>query len=254
MEKSIKEFTRYRFNTISYILTFYVLFISMFFGLKYFGASMSVSSENLGNTLEGLVVGFFLWTIMVMTYADTAYSITHDATTGTLEQVSMSYLGLENILVTRSITNLITNLIICIVTILGIMLTTGIRLEINVLSLFIPIFIGIFSILGIGLIFGGIALIFKKVQSLLDLIQYFLIALVIPGVESLSKVVEFLLPFRPSIEKIFLVSRNGQTLSDFSLLDYSMMIGNSIIYFSIGIYVFKICTKIAKKKGVLGQY
>ena len=49
------------------------------------------------------------------------------------------------------------------------MATTNYWLDIKVGQLLILIFIGIFSILGIALIFGGLALIFKKIQSLLNI-------------------------------------------------------------------------------------
>lgn len=254
MQKAIKELSRYKFNTLSDILSFYVLFMAMFLGVKLFGTSMQVSSINLGDTLEGFVSGYFLWTVMVMAYSDTSYSVIGDANKGTLEQLSMSNLGLENIFITRSIANLIVNLSISFILLFIIMATTGYWLHIKILSILISIFIGIFSILGIALIFGGLALIFKKIQSLLNVIQFFLIALVIPGPHSFNNLISFLLPFRPSIEKVYLTMLGGKSFIDFSLLDYGMMIGNSIMYFAIGIFIFSQCTKIAKKKGLLGQY
>lgn len=253
-EKSIKEFTRYKFNSISYFLIFYALFMSMFLGLSFFGSSMGVAQINLGDTLEGLVGGFFLWMVMMMTYSETAYNITRDATSGTLEQVSMADLSLEAVLVMRSFTNLIVNLILCITTLFFIMLSTGYWLQIDVISLLISIFIGIFSIFGISLICGGLALIYKKIQSLLSLVQYLLIALVIPGVDSVEPIISFFMPFRPTIEKVTRVMRYGESFTDFSVIDVLRMFGNSVLYFTIGVIVFRTCTRVAKRRGLLGQY
>ncbi len=114
-EKSMKELIRYKFNTISDIMSFYALFIAMFFGMKSFGTSMNVTPVMLGKSIEGLVAGYFLWTVMVMAYSDTANSVITDASRGTLEQISMSNLGLHTILIVRSITNLIVNLLVCFI-------------------------------------------------------------------------------------------------------------------------------------------
>ncbi|GMQ61048.1 hypothetical protein [Vallitalea maricola] len=254
IEKSFKDVIRYKFNTISSVLSLYFLFIALFLGVKVFGSTMNVSPIKLGKTIEGFVIGYFLWTIMLMVYEDTAYSITNDANRGTLEQISMTNQGLHKVLIVRSISNLIINLLICFVVLLTIMETTNYWLDINVLQLLIIILLGIFSMFGIGLIFGGLALIFKRVQSLLNVIQYFLIALVITGQGSLSKLAASILPFRPSIDKVYATTLIGNKLSDYPASDYIILIANSIVYFTIGLIVFNQCSKIARKRGLLGQY
>lgn len=253
-EKSIIELIRYRFNTISDILSFYFLFIAMFYGIKVFGNSMNVSPVRLGETLEGFVAGYFLWTVILMAYSDTAHSVINDANRGTLEQISMSSIGLHTILAVRSFTNLMVNLIVCFLVLYSIMATTNYWLDIKIVQLLILILMGIFSILGISLIFGGLALIFKKIQSLLNVVQYFLIGLVFPSPKSLSTIVSIMLPFRPTIDKAYDIIFGGQSLFDISLGDYAVIIGNSIVYFLLGLLVFNYCSKVAKKKGLLGQY
>ena len=254
LEKSIRELLRYKFNTISEILSLYALFIAMFYGVRLFGKSMEVAPVRLGETLEGFVIGYFLWTVMLMAYSDTAHSVVSDANRGTLEQISMSSLGLHNILIVRSVANLIVNLLVCFIVLFTIMKTTNYWLNINILQVVIIILMGIFSILGIALMFGGLALIFKKVQSLLNIVQYFLIGLVLVGSSAFSPLISSILPFRPAIEKVYDMVLGGQSLVDFTLSDFGIIIGNSIVYFFLGLFVFNQCSKIAKKKGLLGQY
>ena len=130
--------------------------------------------------------------------------------------------------------------------------TTNYWLEIKVLSILIPIFIGIFSILGIGLICGGLALIFKKVQSLLNVIQYFLIGLVAIFPESI--IFSALLPFNYAARGVFNTMMGGDSFMDFGAVGYGIMIGNSLLYFLLGLIIFKQCLKVAKRRGLLGQY
>ncbi|HSH35759.1 hypothetical protein [Schnuerera sp.] len=251
LEKVFKERFRYKFNTFSNILILYILFMAMFAGIKGFGIQMGVSPINMEDTLEGFIIGYFLWTIMMMAYSDIAYTIVSDANRGTLEQLNMSDISLAFILTTRSFANLLLDYLISIILLFIIMNSTGYWIDINIFSIIVPIFIGIFSILGIGLVCGGLALIFKKVQSLLNVIQYFLIALLMGNT---NRLVTTVLPFRLAVEKVYMMVFGGHSLSDFSLLDYGMMIGNSILYFSIGLVVFNQCVKLAKNKGLLGQY
>jgi len=251
IDKSFKELTRYKFNTISDIVGFYFLFIAMFYGMKSVGTHMNAAPVILGETLEGLIVGYFLWTIMVMVYGDTAHSVVNDANTGTLEQISMSSLGLDTVLIVRSIANLIINLLVCFIVLFAVMSTTGYWLNINLIALLVLILPGIFSILGIALIAGGLALIFKKIKSLLNIVQFFLIGLVFTASNSLISV---LLPFKPTIWGVYQIVLGGNSLMDFSLYEFGAIILNSAVYFFIGLFIFNQCCKVAKKKGLLGQY
>lgn len=252
IERTLKELSRYKFNTISEILFYYVLFMAMFLGFENFGIDIGISPIDMGGTLEGFIVGYFLWTIMVSAYTDIAYGIMNDAGRGTLEQLNMSGIKLSTIVTVRSICELLITLIVSIILLFVIMLTTSIKLEVNIFSILFPVVIGIFSILGIGLIFGGLALIFKKIGSLLNIVQYSLIACII--VSPKNKIIYNLLPFRPAADKVFLTMREGYSFLDFSIYDYGIMIGNSLLYFIIGLVVFNKCVKFAKKKGLLGQY
>lgn len=252
MERTIKELSRYKFDTISDVLILYVLFMAMFLGIKSFGISFGISPINMGSNLEGFIVGYFLWTIMMMTYSDIAYGLINDANRGTLEQLNMSGIKLSTIVTVRSLSNLLINLTVSIVLLFIIIVTTNYQFEIKIFSILLPVFIGIFSILGIGLIFGGLALIFKKIQSLLNIVQYFFIALVMVSPE--NEIIYNLLPFRPAADKVMLSMREGLSFIEFSIVDYGIMIGNSILYFSIGLFVFNKCVKLAKMKGLLGQY
>ncbi len=252
IERTIKELIRYKFNTISNIIILYVLFMVMFLGVKSYGISFGASPIDMGETLESFIVGYFLWTIMFMAYSNVAHGLMNDANRGTLEQLNMSGIKLSTIVTARSLSTLLVNFIVSSALLYIIILTTGYQFEIKIFTVLLSIFLGIFSILGIGLIFGGLALIFKKISSLLGIIQYFLIAFVVVNPE--SEIIHKLIPFRPAADKVFLSMMGGYSLIDFELYDYMIMIGNSILYFGIGLLVFNRCVKIAKRKGLLGQY
>lgn len=250
-EKSLKDITRYKFNTIMEFLTFYIIFMAMFLGLNFFGQNMEASPLKLGGTLENLIVGYFIWMIMLVAYSSVAYSISSDSTKGTLEQICMSSLGLHSVVVVRSIANLFINIVFCFVLLLFIMMTTGYWLNINVISLTVIIIIGIFSIFGISLMLGGLTVIFKQINSFLNIMQFFLIGLVMFDINPMASI---FVPFRPAINMVYDITKKDFNLLSFSPLDYLFLILNSAIYFIIGLVVFNYCSKVAKKKGLLGQY
>ncbi len=252
LEKTFKELSRYKFNTLTQFIIFYILFMAMFLGIRGFGISLGVSPLNMGENLEGFIVGYFLWTIIVVAYSDIAYGIIDDANKGTLEQLNMSNLGLSKILIVRTISYLLYYILFSFILLFIIMKTTNHWLEIKVFSIIIPIFIGVFSILGIGLICGGLALIFKKIQSLLNVIQYFLIGLVAVFPESF--VMSILLPFNYAARGVFSTMMGGCSFTDFRAVDYGIMVGNSLLYFILGLIIFNQCVKVAKRRGLLGQY
>ena len=53
IERTIKELSRYRFNTISEVLYLYALFLAMFLGIKSFGIDLGISPMDMGSNLEG---------------------------------------------------------------------------------------------------------------------------------------------------------------------------------------------------------
>lgn len=251
-ERTIKEISRYRFNAISDVIYLYILFMAMFLGIKSFGASFGISPIDMGSNLEGFIVGYFMWNIIVTSYSGVAHGLVNDADRGTLEQLNMSSIKLSTIVTVRSFSLLLINLIVSFALLFIIIVTTNYQFEIKIFSILMPIFIGIFSILGIGLVFGGLALIFKKIQSLLNIVQYFFIAFLMVSPE--NKTIYNLIPFRPAADIVMVSMRRGLTFIDFSVYDYVIVLVNSVLYFGIGLLVFNKCVKLAKRKGLLGQY
>lgn len=249
--KSFKDFTRYKFDAIMEFATFYILFMAMFLGINVFGQNMGASPLKLGDTLENLIVGYFIWTIMLIAYSSVAYGISSDATKGTLEQLCMSSLGLHSVVIVRSIAKLFINIVFSFILLLFIMLTTGYWLSLDIISLTVVILIGIFSIFGISLILGGMAIIFKQISSFLNIVQFLLIGLVLFDINPLVSV---LLPFRPAINMVYDITKGGNNLLSFGFFDYLFLTLNSATYFTIGLIIFNYCSIIAKKKGLLGQY
>lgn len=249
--KSVKELTRYKFDTITNMGMFYLLFMAMFGGLKSFGGNLCSSPIKIGNTLDTFIVGYFLWTIMYMAYSNIAHSISSDSSRGTLEQIAMSNLGLHSVVIVRGFCNMLIDLIESFIILFLVMSSTGRTIEIQFLPILLIIFIGIFSMFGLGLILGGLAIIYKRVSAILNLVQFFLIGICFTSGNIATNIVY---PFFTAKEMIYSLTLNKSTLSSLPLEMYGLLVLNSTIYFTVGIIVFKHCYKKSKKKGLLGQY
>ena len=90
------ELKRYYFNTISMLVSFYIIFLLLFLGVR----SLAESGQ-FGTALNGMVVGFTIFYLTVYAYAELSWVLVGEAQQGTLEQLSMSPLGFVRVLIAR---------------------------------------------------------------------------------------------------------------------------------------------------------
>lgn len=79
---------RYMVNSISSLVSVYMIFILIFAGLQ--SVSSYVKTGTLDGSLEGTIVGFFVWTFTIYAFSNLAWNLISEAQTGTLEQLYMA--------------------------------------------------------------------------------------------------------------------------------------------------------------------
>jgi len=143
---------RYYFDTLSMIVTMFLIFLLIFYGATaLLGGTLSAS----GDTLEGIVVGFMVWTFALMAYGTLSWGMIEEAQQGTLEQLYMSPLGFGWVTIFRVAANFIVNALIVIVVLFLMMATTGKWLNLDFLSLTPLILLTVAGAYGIGFIMGS---------------------------------------------------------------------------------------------------
>ncbi|KAB3533437.1 ABC transporter permease [Alkaliphilus serpentinus] len=242
------ELKRYWFNTVVGLCMFLLMFMALFSGAK----SIGQNNFSLMDSLEGFLIGYALWFLAMGAFADTAHAIIDESRKGTLEQLYMTDVPFTWLLISKNMISTIIYSIIFVVIILIQTKVTGITLNLDFISVFITLFIGLFSLYGIGLILAGLGLIFKKIQNLLGVTQFILVGIMIVSPTSLPFV--RLLPFVEGREMIMDIMRNGYSLWDFSIYNWLFLLANSIFYLVVGIYGYKIAEMQVLKRGMLGQY
>ncbi len=238
---------RYLPNTISELITFYAIFLFLFFGIQIVGDPSTVE-VNVQNT----IVNYLFWFLAMMVMQGIGWSIMNEAQLGTLEQLYMSPMGAWKILLSRIVSTTIIQLIMIIILLYLSMLTTNTWLNVDVLSIIPILILTLVSMVGVSFMIAGLAIIFKQIGSFLQIFQFILMGLTFAPVSSMPFLV--FLPVVKGVDMSRGIMIHNYGLGDFSLGDYTALIVNAVVYLIIGIAVFKRCERTAMIKGVLGQH
>lgn len=241
------EWRRYAFNSFSYLITIYLVFLLLFFGAQFVAGPAGVSGERL----EDLLTGYLVWMFAMMAYSELAYSINNESQVGTLEQLFLAPSGFLWITSGRMLGNFVVNLVLNSTALAAIMLTTGQMLNLQLGST-VPLLLAVvFQSYGIGLALGGLALIFKRIQSSFQIIQFLMVGLValpegIPGSQ--------FLPLTHTSRLINRVMVGGETLFQMGWTDLALVVAVTALWLAFGIGAFYLCDRRARAKGLLGRY
>lgn len=240
------ELTRYAFDTVSSLVAMYMLFLVVFFGIQ------GVGGVTEGQTLSSIILGFNVWVLLMFAYSSVASGLVGEAQTGTLEQLAMSPHGLLNTVLIRFwIAFLFVFIQITILLNLA-MVTTGHWLHLDLLSVIPLLLMTGTAILGIGLVMGGLALVFKRVQNVSGLLQFGLIALVAAPVDQFPALK--LVPVSLGYQLLNRVMVDEVAITDLPAGDLGILVGGAAVFLLVGALIFKAMEARARDRGLLGQY
>lgn len=247
IRKEYLELRRYLPNTIAMLITFYVIFLGMFAGIQVVG-DPSVADMNV----QYMIVNYIFWFLAMMVVNNIGYEITNEAMRGTLEQLSMSPMGIWRIVTTRLASSMILNFFLIVVLLYASMLTTGQWLNLDVVTILPILILTLISMCGLGFIIAGMSIVLKQVQAFLQILQFLLAGLTFVPL-SVAPFLAFF-PFVKGVDMVRNVMIDGATLTQIGGGDYAILIVNAVIYFAVGLNFFLFCERLAMRKGLLGQY
>lgn len=241
-------FKRYFFNSIGALITIYIIFLLLFLGYK----GLIGNSPSFGKNVEGLVVGYSLWMFALISYQEISNNISKECREGTLEQLYMSAYPFRWILIMRTLSSVLFNFILIGIMTFLIMITSGRYLNIDLLSIIPIILLTLLCFYSIGLIAGGLTLVFKRIDSYLQIIQFAIIGFIAAPV---GKVPWFkYLPGTLGANMLKKIMVEGESIFKFSINQIFELTIIGIVYLLLGSIVYKICENKAMKKGILGHY
>ncbi|ABV34345.1 MULTISPECIES: ABC transporter permease [Pseudothermotoga] len=246
-QKSWIEFKRYYFNTISSLVTVLIFFYLIFFGIKAVGGS----APTFGETIDGVIVGYFMWLMFIFSFQGVAWGIIDEAQRGTLEQVFVAPIAFEYQMLFRMISDFVFNILFAIPLMYFAAFTTGRHLNFDLPTLLYLLISGTASALGIGMMLGGIALVFKRISSFIQIVTFASLAFTM---FDFSKFYYRLLPMSQAAFLMRKLAIDGLRFYQFSAQDHLLLWVVATIYLSTGILIFRLFEKHAMTAGTLGQY
>jgi len=246
--KGIIEFKRYFFNSISFVATILIFFYLIFFGLKAVGGN----TPNFGDTLDGIIVGYFMWLMFITSFQGVSWGIIEEAQRGTLEQVFASPVPFEFQLFSRIVGDLLLNIAFVVPLMYFAAFTTGRNLGFDLLTLLYLLLVGVMSALGVGMMIGGVALIFKRISSFVQILTFG--SMTFTMIDPTGSIFLKTMPMSQASYMMRKMAKDGVTLGSFPLADHLTLWGVSALYIALGILVFRFFERRAMLNGTLNQY
>ena len=240
---------RYIVNSVSSLVSIYMIFILIFAGLQ--SVSGYVKTGALDGSFEGTIVGFFVWTFTIYAFSNLSWNLINEAQTGTLEQLYLALCGFKWVGAATLMSDFVFSFIPIMLLLMAMMATTGRWLKVDLVTLIPLLFITLLGAYGVGFALGGLALVFKRIQALFQIIQFVFIGLLVipirvPGVKYL--------PLALGNDLIYRSMVDGVRLWCLPLGDILTAVAVGAAYLAAGIAVFSWCERIAKNRGLLGHY
>lgn len=163
VRKVVLEMVRYLPNTLSLVVTFYAIFLTLLLGIRVVG-----DPAGAGDEVRYLIVANAFWFLLLVSINSLGFEISTEATRGTLEQLYMSPFPATFILLARMAGTLAAYLVIIVGMVLLSMATARTWLNVDlplIAAILAPTLAGV---VGLGFAVGGLALLFKQIQSLLQ--------------------------------------------------------------------------------------
>lgn len=246
---AVKELTllrRYPVNSMSQLVTIYLYFVVLFFG------GQAILGPTIVESFDGIIVGFFLWTIASLAFGHLAWTVTLEAQWGTLEQLYMSPFGLGTVMLVRATVSVLFNFGWGVLMLVLMLLTSGRSLALDVDTILVIGFLTIVPAVGVGFVFAGLALLYKRIESFIQLMNIGFIGLIAAPVGSYP-----LLRILPLAQGSYLLRRTMRQnveIWELPLPELAILVFVATVYLGGGYYVFSWAQRRACRQGVLGHY
>jgi len=240
-------------NTLSWFLYFFLMLcaaVVLISGVR--GGDFGVEGGLL------MAVGWLTWMVASDCMAELPQSVSEEAKNGTLEQLCITPVPLAKILAVRSLAYFLG------IGARGIVAAVGLAIFIAPLGLspaiLLIFLISLIGAYGMGFMFAGLALVFKRVRSLTNLVFSLMIFFTgsLVGLESIGmafRVLKLVFPLTwgISLMRQILSGKSGipVLIDDWEIQGLAL---HSVAYLFLGLFIFLYGYQRAQQKGTLGHY
>jgi ABC-2 type transport system permease protein len=239
-------FVRYPANAVGGIV------ISIFFfGVLFYGGRM-LAGQALTDSIEGIIVGYFLWTLSVGAYSSISNDIGSEVQWGTLERHVTTPFGFAPVALLKGAAKVVRTFLVSGVILAVMLLMTGTSLELHLLTVVVVATLSVLSVLGLGFAAGGVTVLYKRIGNWLNLLQFGFVVLISAPALELSWLK--LLPLAHGSALLQRAMVDGVRLWEFSVVDLALLVAVAVGYLGFGYVAFQASTRRARRLGVLGDY
>ncbi|MYL68772.1 ABC transporter permease [Halorubrum distributum] len=239
-------FVRYPANAIGGIV------VSLFFFAALFLGGQLLAGQALTDSIEGIVVGYFLWTLSVGAYSSVSNDIGSEVQWGTLERHITTPFGFAPVALLKGVAKVVRTFLTSAVILAVMLLATGTRLSLAPVTVVAIAGLSITSVLGLGFGAGGVTVLYKRIGNWLNLLQFGFVALISAPVFDLPWT--RVLPLAHGSAMLQRAMVDGVRLWEFPLVDLALLVAVAVGYLIGGYLVFEYATARARRLGVLGDY
>ncbi|MXR20169.1 ABC transporter permease [Halobacterium sp. PCN9] len=237
---------RYPVNTISQFGTILLVFFVVFYGGR------AVAPTAISDSIEGIIVGYLLWSMSITAYSGLSWGVTREAQWGTLEQLFMSPFGFGPVMVVKMVVNVLESFLWGALTLLVMMTVTGHWLAVDPLTV-VPLgALALAPAVGIGFFFGGLAIRFKRIENAFQLMQFFFIGLIAAPVAQYPLMKW--LPLAQGSQLLQTAMKDGVALWNLPAGELAVLVATAVGYLALGYAAFHYCQRWARREGVMGHY
>lgn len=240
----IYEMKQYWVETLFGLLFLSGIFLALFFGIKIF-----VQGEDNNVSLDGLMMGYVIFTFCSGAYNAVPETLGGYTQKGFLEQLYMTPFGFTWLIFARVIATLIVSVISTVILAYFAMAVSGNWIELRFAVLMPLLFLAAPSIIGVSMVIGGLTLVYKRIGIISSLAMLAIIGLI--SVPALPFSAASLLPLASGAHLARMVVMEQQPIQLGHIL---IVVLNSAFYLTLGMLIYKRLERMAKRKNLIGQY
>lgn len=247
-KRTFIEMKRYAFNTVSGLVTLFFVFLLLFYGAR----TLVGGGPSGGGTLNSIIVGYWLWILAIFAYGATAQDMTEEAQVGTLEQLAMSPLGLTRVSLTTFLGGIVLQVAILLGMLVLMMAATGRWLNLDLVSILPLLLVTMAGVQGVGMIAGGFAIVYKRIQNSMQILQFVFVAVIAAPLDRFPAAKYVPLSWgRHLLEKVM---KGEASLFQLAPGDLALLVAVSLSWLALGIAGFKLLERKARSRGNLAHY
>jgi ABC-2 type transport system permease protein len=244
--KRVLLMVRYPVNFFSNIANMFILFAAVFVGGR------AVAPAAISNTIEGIIVGYLLWALSMSAFSGLSWNVTRESQWGTLEQLFMSPFGFGPVMFAKTVVNVLVSFLTSSLLLVFMMALTGRWLAIDPLTLLPLGLLAVAPAVGIGFALGGLAIRFKRIENLFQIMQFVFIGLIAAPVADYPLLKW--IPLAQGSQLLRTAMIDGIALWNLPTGELGVLVATGVGYLALGYGAFAYCQRWARREGVMGDY